>query len=117
MIEDVWVFDRVPEQDLQKRIEGIKRLMAKSHIDLAIIFQNVDRFYFTGSIQKGILVIPVDREPLLFVEKSVERARAETSLDIIPIKSDKEIRKILDSSRLLEGRAGLELVCPSGLYF
>ncbi len=109
MIEDVWVFDRIPEQDLRKRIEGMKRLMAKDHIDFSIIFQNVDRFYFTGSIQKGILVIPVDREPLLFVEKSVERAKAETPLDIIPIRSDKEIKKILDSSRLLEGKAGLEL--------
>jgi Xaa-Pro aminopeptidase len=109
MIEDVWVFDRVPEQDLQKRIEGMKRLMAKSHIDLAIIFQNVDRFYFTGTIQKGILVVPVDREPLLFVEKSVERAKTETPLDIIPIKNDKEIRKILDHNGLLSGRAGLEL--------
>ncbi|HOE18300.1 MAG TPA: Xaa-Pro peptidase family protein [Syntrophorhabdaceae bacterium] len=109
MIEDVWVFDRVPEEDLRKRIEGMKRLMAKGHIDLAIIFQNVDRFYFTNSIQKGILVIPVDREPILFVEKSVERAKTETPLEIIPIRSDKEIKKMLDSSRLLEGRAGLEL--------
>ncbi|MBP6940316.1 MAG: aminopeptidase P family protein [Syntrophorhabdaceae bacterium] len=109
MIEDVWVFDRIPEQDLRKRIEGMKRLMAKDHIDFSIIFQNVDRFYFTGSIQKGVLVIPIDREPLLFVEKSVERAKTETPLDIIPIKNDREIKKILDSCRLLEGKAGLEL--------
>jgi Xaa-Pro dipeptidase len=109
MIEDVWVFDRVPEQDLQNRIGGMKRLMAKNHIDFAVIFQNVDRYYFTGSIQKGILVIPVDRGPLFFIEKSVERAKMETPLDIIPIKNDKEIRKVLDHNGLLSGRAGLEL--------
>ncbi len=109
MIERVWVYDRIPQQDLQKRIEGMQRLMAKNHIDLGIIFQNVDRFYFTGSMQKGVLIIPVDREPLFFVEKSIERAKAETPLDIIPIKNDKEIKKILDSNRLLGGKAGLEL--------
>ncbi|OPY75714.1 MAG: Xaa-Pro dipeptidase [Syntrophorhabdus sp. PtaU1.Bin058] len=109
MIEDVWVFDRVPEQDLQNRIGGMKRLMAKNHIDFAVIFQNVDRYYFTGSMQKGVLVIPVDREPLFFIEKSVERARMETPLDIIPIKNDKEIGKVLDHNGLLSGRAGLEL--------
>lgn len=109
MIEDVWVFDRVPKQDLQDRIEGMKRLMAKNHIDFAVIFQNVDRYYFTGSMQKGILVIPVDREPLFFSEKSVERARTEAPLDIIPIRNDKEIGKVLDHNGLLSGRAGLEL--------
>jgi len=109
MMKHVWAFDKVPKQDLLKRIEGIKRLMAKNHIDFGIIFQNVDRFYFTGSMQKGILVIPVDNGPLFFIEKGIERAKMETPLDMIPIKNDKEIKKILDCNGLLSGRAGLEL--------
>ena len=109
MIEHVWVFDKIPKEDIYGRIDGLKLLMAKNHIDFGIIFQNVDRFYFTGSMQKGILVIPVDKEPLFFIEKSIERAKIETPLDIIPIKNDKEIRKVLDHNGLLSGRAGLEL--------
>jgi hypothetical protein len=31
-------------------------------------------------MQKGVLVIPVDNEPLFFIEKGTERAKMETPL-------------------------------------
>jgi Xaa-Pro dipeptidase len=109
MIAQVGAFDPVSEEELLKRIDGLRRLMAKGSIDFGIIFQNVDKFYFTGTTQKGMLVIPLVGEPLLFVEKSIERARMESPLHIVPIKSDKEIHKVLHHKGLLDGIAGLEL--------
>lgn len=109
MTEATGAWDRVPREELQQRIEGLQRLMVKERIDFAVVFQNVDKFYFTGTIQKGMLVIPVDGESLLFVEKSIERARMESPLDIIPIKNDKEVQKILHDKGILDGVAGLEL--------
>jgi Xaa-Pro dipeptidase len=108
-MEAIGVFDPVTEEELLRRIGKLKQLMAKSHIDFGIVFQNVDKFYFTGTAQKGMLVIPLEGEPLLFIEKSIERAEMESPLDIIPIKSDKEIRKVLHHGGLLGGIAGLEL--------
>ena len=69
--------------------------MAKAGIHFALILQNVDRFYFSGTMQKGILVVPLDQDPLIFVEKGMERAVMETPLAITPIKNNKEIKKIL----------------------
>jgi Xaa-Pro dipeptidase len=117
MLKHVGAFDQIPEQDLLNRIEGLKDLMSKNHIDFALIFQNVDRFYFTGTMQKGILVIPVDGEPLLFIEKGFERAKLETPLTITPIKNDKEIREVLNNKVILHGTMGLEMdVLPMSLF-
>jgi Xaa-Pro dipeptidase len=117
MIRRVGVFDPVPKEELLKRIEGLKRLMTNSNIDFGIVFQNVDKFYFTGTIQKGMLVVPLDGEPLFFIEKSIERARMESPLHIAPIKSDKEIYAALHRKGLLGGIAGLELdVLPVSIF-
>ncbi len=109
MMDEAGAFDPVPKEELSKRMNGLKALMAKSGIDFGVIFQNVDEFYFTGTTQKGVLVVPLDGEPLFFLEKSIERGRRESPLDIIPIKKEKEIKAILQSKGLLRGVAGLEL--------
>ncbi len=109
MLEKVGAFDPVPKEELHRRIESLRRLMASSGIDFALIIQNVDSYYFVGTMQKGMLVVPLDQDPLIFVEKGAERAAMETPLEFTPIKNDKEIRKILSDKRILKGTAGLEL--------
>ena len=69
--------------------------MEKQGISFCLILQNVDLFYFAGTIQKGVLVISVDHDPLLFIERNVDRAAIETTLDITPIKRDKDVKDIL----------------------
>ena len=55
-----------------------------------------------------MVVIPVDGEPMVFVEKDVERASSECPIDITAIKSDKEIKDILRDKGILQGVAGFE---------
>ena len=102
-------FELTPEEDLRRRIDGLKRSMAEAGIDFAVILQNVDMFYLAGSIQQGALVIPVEEEPLFFVQKSTERALLETPLTVVPIASDREIKDILLGKGLLKGTGGMEL--------
>ncbi len=83
--------------------------MEEQGIALAIILQNVDLFYFTGSLQKGVLAVSADRDPVFFVEKSLARAEEETPLEITPIKKDKDIKDILSDLGALRGRCGMEL--------
>ncbi len=91
--------------------------MAKAGIDYTVILQNVDLFYFTGTIQKGVLIISVDQPPLFFVEKSICRADAESPLEIIPIKKDKDVGGILNGKNVVRGRRGMELdVVPVTLF-
>ena len=117
MLRQVGAFDPVPRDDLLERINGLRRLMANAGIDFALLVQNVDCFYFAGTMQKGMLVVPLDQDPLIFVEKGTERAVMETPLELTPIKNDKEIKKILIDKHILKGTAGLEFdVLPLSIF-
>lgn len=117
MLKQVGAFDPVPKDDLLRRVDGLRSRMANTGIDFALIVENVDRFYFTGTMQKGIVVVPVDQDPLIFVEKGTERAAMETPLAVIPIKNHRAIGEILHDKHILQGRAGLELdVLPVSVF-
>jgi Xaa-Pro aminopeptidase len=106
-----------PKREILRRINGLKQNMVEAGIDFSVILQNVDMFYFTGTVQKGVLVIPADRDPIFFVEKSVERARLETPLDVVPIENDKAIKEILRRKRIIKGTGGMELdVVPVSVF-
>lgn len=91
--------------------------MEKLGMAFSVILQNVDLFYLAGTIQKGIFVIPVDHEPMLFIERNIDRAVIETGLEIIPIKRDKDVKDILTAKGILKGKGGMELdVVPVSVY-
>jgi Xaa-Pro dipeptidase len=117
MHKSIMKVELTPKSEIVRRIAGLKRSMVKSGIDFCVIMQNVDMFYFTGTVQKGILVVPLDRDPIFLVEKSVKRARLETPLSVTPIESDKEIKAILRSKKIIKGRGGMELdVIPVSVF-
>src|SRR5690606_24840156 len=65
----------------------------------------------------GVLVIPVDGDPVLCVERNVDRAAVETGLEIIPIQRDKDVKDILMSKGILKGKGGMELdVIPVSVF-
>jgi Xaa-Pro dipeptidase len=109
--------DFTPKEEIEARLEGLRKRMALEDISFAVILQNVDLFYFTGTIQKGALIVPIDHPPLFFVEKSLYRAGVESPLEIIPIKKDKDIGSILNGKNVIKGKGGMELdVLPVTLF-
>jgi Xaa-Pro aminopeptidase len=109
MTKSIMKVELTPKKEILQRINGLKRSMAEVGVDFCVILQNVDMFYFTGTVQKGILVVPVDRDPVFFVEKSVERARLDTPLVVTPIESDKDIKDTLRRKKIIKGTGGMEL--------
>jgi len=109
MLKSLNVAELTPKEEVHARINKLKERMEKQGIALTIILQNVDLFYFTGTLQKGVLAVSVDRDPVFFVEKSLARAMEETPLEITPIKKDRDIKDILGSLGMLGGRCGMEL--------
>ena len=69
MLKEMMLCEPPPKEEVVSRIERFKKRMEEEDFSLSIILQNVDLFYFTGTMQKSILVIPADGEPLFFVEK------------------------------------------------
>ncbi len=83
----------VPDEEVFGRIARLKRRM--EGIDAALILQNVDMYYFSGTVQQGFIFIPVDDEPTFFVRRIPERAREETPIKVVPIRGLKEAGEIL----------------------
>lgn len=108
-----------PASELQARIGKLQSLMQRDGLDAILMIQNADLFYFTGSIQQGMLYVPVVGEPLYMVRKDFGRARMESGLkEVVPFKSPKDIGGILAGYGYPQPkRAGMELdVVPVELY-
>jgi Xaa-Pro dipeptidase len=117
MYKSLNICDFTSREEIETRLEGFRKRMAEGGISFAVILQNVDLFYFTGTIQKGVLIVPVDQPPFFFVEKSLYRAGMESPLEIIPIKKDKDIGSILSGKNIIKGKGGMELdVLPVTLF-
>lgn len=112
---------KVPMSELAARLVAFQTLLSKHEVDVAIIRQNADLYYFTGTVQDGHLVVPASGNPLFLVRRDLARAEAQSPLrPIRPIKSVREL-----SAAVLEAaehskvrRLGLELdVLPTNQFF
>ena len=109
-----------PRTELQQRIDALKIQLIAQQIDAALILQNIDLFYFAGTIQKANLYIPAEGDPILMVHKSTDRARAESGIEnIVHLAAPRNIPEILKRNGIEPpGRLGLELdVLPANMYF
>jgi Xaa-Pro dipeptidase len=111
-------YDKVPESEISSRITAFQELLRENGISVAFMLQLIDRFYFSGTIQDGVLIIPAVGDPRYLCRRSVPRAQDESPLDIVPFKSFKEIPLQVESmGALAAGKLGLELdVIPANLY-
>lgn len=86
----------VPSSEIENRVRSLQDLMIQEELDGIVLSQNVDLFYFSGTMQPGYLYIPNREEPLFLVKKNVERAREESPLqNIIPLSSPKDIPSLV----------------------
>ncbi|MBD0383716.1 M24 family metallopeptidase [Paenibacillus sedimenti] len=60
-----------------------------------LVTQNVDIYYYTGSMQTGYLFIPAEGEPLYLVRRSLERAEDEAHAAVEPLGSMKTLKERL----------------------
>jgi Xaa-Pro aminopeptidase len=72
----------IPLSELEGRFGRFRTRMNRDEPDweMAAIFGRVNLYYFTGTIQDGVLLIPADGDPVFWVRRSHERALAESPL-------------------------------------
>lgn len=111
--------EKVPAQDIHQRLTRFQTALATHDLDGALLFQNVDIYYFSGTIQSSILFIPTQGDPVLMVQKGFERVREECPLrNIIAVNGKSHLSGTLHDFgiRRLE-RVGIEMdVLPASLY-
>ena len=109
-----------PRTEIDDRIEKLQRRLLQEGIDGALIVQNTDLFYFSGTIQQSHLYIPAQGPPLLMVRKSLQRARSESPLStILSLNSPKQLMTLIQENGLEPPAVmGMELdVLPTNLFF
>lgn len=87
---------KVPLSELENRMKVFKDHMDSStpEWDMAVIFSNINLYYFTGTMQDGMLMIPRDEDPTFWVRRSYHRARDESLFPVIkPMNSFRDARK------------------------
>jgi len=74
------VQERVPLAELESRLRRFRTRMDRENPGwgMAAIFGRINLFYFTGTIQDGVLLIPEDGDAVLWVRRSYERAMQES---------------------------------------
>ena len=81
---------KVPADELGHRLHRFRLLLEDADPDweLAVILSKVNLFYFTGTMQDGMLLIPRDGDACLWVRRSYERALDESLFPAIrPMRS------------------------------
>lgn len=85
-----------PKSELDDRIARLQSGLREQDVEGALITQNADMFYFSGTVQQAHLFIPAQGKPILFVTRSTERARSESFLEcIVDLAHPKDLRGIL----------------------
>jgi Xaa-Pro dipeptidase len=99
-----------PKEEISARLAALRDRLVRAGVDAGFIVQNADLFYFTGSIQQGILMVPASGEPVYFVRKVYERAVAESPVEIIEkIAGPKEIPAWFEKKGISFSTLGFEM--------
>jgi Xaa-Pro aminopeptidase len=109
-----------PKAELESRIGKLQAHLAANDLDGALILQNTDLFYFSGTIQQSNLYIPAEGQPMLMARKSLVRARQESALDkVVPLPSPRQLPSLWQEHGYTRPqRLGMELdVLPANLFF
>lgn len=72
----------IPAELVNQRIGRLQEVMQAERIDAFLITQNVDLYYFSGSMQNGYLFVPSTGEATFYVRRSVSRAKLETVVQV-----------------------------------
>jgi len=102
---------------LQSRMDGMEDESDGSHggMDGALLFHAVDICYFCGTAQDGLVYIPRDGEPVVMMKRSLERARQESPLEVLPLKNMRNLKSDLGIPS--GATIGLEMdVLPCSFY-
>ncbi len=112
---------RVPTSEIANRLVAFQALLAKNDIDAAIIRQNTDLYYFTGTVQDAHLVVPALGEPVFLVRRDIGRAGSESPIrPLAPLQSIKDLPgAVIDAcGNHKPERIGMELdVLPANSFF
>jgi len=102
-------------EEITLRTTRFQERLRAGGVEAALLSAHSDLFYFTGSIQRGILIVPAQGAPTYFVRKDLDRARGETTAEVLPFDAA-AIRDRLTSYRTIGFAADMTTVAELRLW-
>jgi Xaa-Pro aminopeptidase len=75
--------NRIKTEESKSRLRNLRNTMDENGIHVAIIQFFVDIYYFSGVNQLSTLIVPLNRDPVLFVQVGLDMAKEESWIDDI----------------------------------
>jgi len=86
------MYKLVPKLELNKRVENLANTLKENDLDACLISGLTNLYYYTGTIQNGLLFVTSESKAYFFVRKSFERAKLESGLEnLYPLKGMKNL--------------------------
>lgn len=109
-----------PKEEIEHRHAKLRKRMEAEGMEAFLVVLKMDCFYLSGTAQDALLLVSLDQKPLLLVKRELERAKAESPLDlVVGLKSLKQLPSLVSEHlgrrpRLL----GLEMdILPANDFF
>jgi len=108
----------VPSEEVFGRIARLQQGLAETALDGALILDRINMYYYTGTVQNGVLFVPAEGAPIFFIRRSFERAEKETPLEVlVQLRSLSELFGSLRGYSYQVDRLGLdEAAVPVSIY-
>ncbi len=111
----------IMDREFVKRREALSAALQKKGVDIALIMQNVDMYYYCGSIPSGVLLIDANATSILAVRRGFLRARDEARLEkenIVQIRGFSDLPRLMEERGMRHKRIGMEMdVVPADMFF
>lgn len=102
-------YDLIPHEEVSNRITKLQNKMKEVHLEGTLLTRNVDIYYYSGSMQNSILFVPDEGKPVLFVKKSIIRAKEETPFIAEEMPSLKLLPELIKKRGIAISKLGLDL--------
>lgn len=94
--EDPMQYTLVPAGEISRRVSRLQDRLQQGPEDGALILDPLNMYYYTGTMQQGVVFVPTEGEPVFLVRRSYERALQETPLHkVFPLKGFSRLQATL----------------------
>lgn len=94
--DDAYQSSLVPAGEIAQRIVRLQRHLQEQALDGALLLDPLNMYYYTGTIQQGVVAVPAAGDPVFLVRRSLERARLESPLQqILPLTGFSQLQSTL----------------------
>lgn len=116
--EDLSSYSLVSADEISTRLNRLQQRLLDQSLDGALILDPVNMYYYTGTMQQGVVFVPAVGASVFLVRRSLERAQRETPLQqVLSLQGLSRLQSTLGDLGLATHRLGIAEISLSVAMF